>query len=40
MKRKFEELRENLDEFTQQSDYPLLLLGCAGLAGLWSSRHD
>lgn len=27
MKRKFEELRENLDEFVQQTDYPVLLVG-------------
>lgn len=28
MKRKFEELRENLDEFVQQDDYPMLVVGC------------
>jgi tetratricopeptide (TPR) repeat protein len=28
MKRKIEELRENLDEFVQQDDYPILLVGC------------
>jgi tetratricopeptide (TPR) repeat protein len=28
MKQKFEELRENLDEFVQQTDYSLLVLGC------------
>jgi tetratricopeptide (TPR) repeat protein len=28
MKRKFEELRENLDEFALQNDYPVLVVGC------------
>lgn len=28
MKRKFEELRENLDEFVQQDEYPMLVVGC------------
>jgi tetratricopeptide (TPR) repeat protein len=28
MKRKFEELRENLDEFVEQNDYPVLIVGC------------
>lgn len=28
MKRKFEELRENLDEFIEQNDYPVLVVGC------------
>lgn len=28
MKRKFEELRENLDEFVDQVDYPVLIVGC------------
>jgi tetratricopeptide (TPR) repeat protein len=28
MKRKFEELRENLDEFVDQNDYPMLVVGC------------
>lgn len=28
MKQKFEELRENLDEFARQTDYSMLLLGC------------
>lgn len=28
MRRKFEELRENLDEFVQQDEYPLMLVGC------------
>jgi tetratricopeptide (TPR) repeat protein len=28
MKRKFEELRENLDEFVQQTDYCVLFVGC------------
>jgi tetratricopeptide (TPR) repeat protein len=27
MKRKFEELRENLEEFVEQADYPLLIVG-------------
>lgn len=28
MRRKFEELRESLDEFVQQDEYPILLVGC------------
>lgn len=28
MKQKFDELRENLDEFVQQDDYPMLVIGC------------
>lgn len=28
MKQKFDELRENLDEFVQQDDYPMLVVGC------------
>jgi hypothetical protein len=28
MKQKFEELRENLDEFVEQNDYPMLVVGC------------
>ncbi len=28
MKRKFEELRETLDEFVQQDEYPMLVVGC------------
>jgi tetratricopeptide (TPR) repeat protein len=28
MKRKVEELRENLDEFVEQTDYPVLVVGC------------
>src|SRR5437868_6052179 len=28
MKRKFEALRENLDEFVSQNDYPVLVVGC------------
>ncbi|MCK6590343.1 MAG: hypothetical protein L6Q76_22495, partial [Polyangiaceae bacterium] len=28
MKRKFEELRENLDEFVQQDEYSMLVVGC------------
>jgi tetratricopeptide (TPR) repeat protein len=28
MKKKFDELRENLEEFTRQTDYSILLLGC------------
>ncbi|HET6584993.1 MAG TPA: hypothetical protein VFG69_16165 [Nannocystaceae bacterium] len=28
MKRKFEELRENLDEFVQQDEFPMLVVGC------------
>lgn len=28
MKRKFEELRENLEEFVEQTDYPVLIVGC------------
>lgn len=28
MKRKFEELRENLDEFVEQTEYPMLVVGC------------
>lgn len=28
MRQKFEELRENLDEFVQQADYSVLVLGC------------
>jgi tetratricopeptide (TPR) repeat protein len=28
MKRKFEELRENLDEFVEQAEYPMLVVGC------------
>jgi tetratricopeptide (TPR) repeat protein len=28
MKRKFEELRENLDEFAEQNDYPVLVVSC------------
>lgn len=28
MRRKFEELRENLDEFVQQDEYAILLVGC------------
>jgi tetratricopeptide (TPR) repeat protein len=28
MKRKVEELRENLDEFVQQDEYPMLVVGC------------
>lgn len=28
MKRKFDELRENLDEFVEQNDYPALVVGC------------
>ena len=38
MKRKFEELRENLDEFTQQSDYSLLLLGCKPEEALYAAQ--
>jgi len=30
MKRKFEELRENLDEFVEQTEYPMLVVGCLG----------
>ena len=28
MRRKFEELRENLEEFVQQDEYPVLVVGC------------
>ena len=28
MRRKFEELRENLEEFIQQDEYPMLVVGC------------
>jgi tetratricopeptide (TPR) repeat protein len=28
MRRKFEELRENLEEFVQQDEYPMLVVGC------------
>src|SRR5262245_50044816 len=28
MRRKIEELRENLDEFVQQDEHPILLVGC------------
>ncbi|HYO96794.1 MAG TPA: hypothetical protein VER33_19925 [Polyangiaceae bacterium] len=28
MKRKFEELREDLEEFVEQTDYPVLIVGC------------
>ena len=28
MRRKFEELRENLDEFVEQTEYPVLVVGC------------
>jgi hypothetical protein len=28
MKRKFEDLRENLDEFVEQTEYPMLVVGC------------
>jgi hypothetical protein len=30
MRRKIDELRENLDEFVQQDEYPVLVVGCLG----------